>query len=56
MSAAGEAEGLEVLFPSAALCTDNAAMVARAAMPRLQRGEGLLDLAMNARSRWPLGE
>jgi N6-L-threonylcarbamoyladenine synthase len=56
MSVAGEAEGLEVLFPSAALCTDNAAMVARAAMPRLQRGEGLLDLAMNARSRWPLGE
>lgn len=48
-------EGLEVLFPKPSLCTDNAAMVARAALGPLRRGEGLLDLEMNARSRWPLG-
>lgn len=48
-------EGLEALFPRPALCTDNAAMIARAGLARLRRGEGALDLAMNARSRWPLG-
>jgi N6-L-threonylcarbamoyladenine synthase len=48
-------EGLEVLFPKPSLCTDNAAMVARAALGPLRRGEGMLDLSMNARSRWPLG-
>ncbi len=56
MGAMGDSEGLEVLFPSPALCTDNAAMVARAALPRLRRGVEPLDLGMNARSRWPLGE
>jgi N6-L-threonylcarbamoyladenine synthase len=50
----GQAEGLEILFPSAGFCTDNAAMVARAGLISLRTGEGKLDLTMNARSRWPL--
>lgn len=54
-SAKAREEGLEVLFPRPSLCTDNAAMVARAALGPLERGEGVLDLSMNARSRWPLG-
>jgi N6-L-threonylcarbamoyladenine synthase len=56
MGAMGEMEGLQVLFPSPALCTDNAAMVARAALPPLRRGPKPLDLGMNALSRWQLGE
>jgi N6-L-threonylcarbamoyladenine synthase len=50
----GEEEGLEVLFPSPKLCTDNGVMVARAGLSRLREGTGLWDLEMNARSRWPL--
>jgi N6-L-threonylcarbamoyladenine synthase len=54
MSSMGKVEALEILFPSASLCTDNAAMVARAAVPHLRNGSGIWDLGMNARSRWPL--
>ena len=56
MRAEGEAEGLDVLIPSPPLCTDNAAMVARAALPQLRMGPAAWDLGINARSRWTLGE
>jgi N6-L-threonylcarbamoyladenine synthase len=50
----GEKSALEILFPSPVLCTDNAAMVARAGLEELNRAGNHLDLEMNARSRWPL--
>jgi N6-L-threonylcarbamoyladenine synthase len=55
MLAMGAQDGIEVFFPSATFCTDNAAMVARAGIPSLRNGRSSVDLGMNARSRWPLG-
>jgi N6-L-threonylcarbamoyladenine synthase len=39
LAAAGEQEGLQVLFPSMPLCTDNAAMIACLGAARWARGE-----------------
>ena len=46
--------GLAVYFPSPALSTDNAAMIAAAAYPRLKNGI-LADLTLNASASLPLG-
>ncbi len=43
----GRSAGIEVFFPSRALSTDNAAMIAAAAYPRLRAGE-VADVTLNA--------
>jgi len=45
--------GLDVFFPSRALSTDNAAMIAAAAYPKLLAGE-LAGSALNAEANFPL--
>ena len=47
------AAGLKVYFPSLALSTDNAAMIAAAAYPRLQNG-ALADVTLNASASLPI--
>jgi len=47
------AAGLKVYFPSLALSTDNAAMIAAAAYPRLQN-HILADLSLNASASLPI--
>jgi len=46
----GEEAGLQVIFPSLALCTDNAAMIAGLGFRQLERGERS-DLGLNAEAR-----
>ncbi|HLJ40900.1 MAG TPA: tRNA (adenosine(37)-N6)-threonylcarbamoyltransferase complex transferase subunit TsaD [Candidatus Acidoferrales bacterium] len=48
-------QGLETFFPSRALSTDNAAMIAAAAYPRLVAGERA-DASLNAQPNFPLGK
>jgi N6-L-threonylcarbamoyladenine synthase len=50
---AGRREGLEIYFPSRALSTDNAAMIAAAAYPRFLAGESA-DATLNAEANLPL--
>jgi len=45
--------GVEVFFPSRQLSTDNAAMIAAAAYPKLLAGERA-DTQLNAEASWPL--
>jgi N6-L-threonylcarbamoyladenine synthase len=45
--------GLQIFFPSRALSTDNAAMIAAAAYPRFQR-QLFADLELNATASMPL--
>src|SRR5690606_15088202 len=47
------AEGLRLVVPPPALCTDNAAMIAWAGVERLRLGL-ISDLTAPARARWPL--
>jgi N6-L-threonylcarbamoyladenine synthase len=54
MTEAAAAMGVEVLFPRAGLCTDNAAMIALAGAPRLAAGEDD-GLVLNAEADLPLG-
>ncbi|HET6714234.1 MAG TPA: tRNA (adenosine(37)-N6)-threonylcarbamoyltransferase complex transferase subunit TsaD [Actinomycetota bacterium] len=52
LATAGEQEGLEVLFPSMPLCTDNAAMIACLGAARWARGERTsLDIAADPQLR-----
>ena len=44
-----------LIAPPLALCTDNAAMIAWAALERFERGE-TSELSVAAKSRWPLDE
>src|SRR5262249_3275456 len=51
--ARASAAGVKVYFPSLALSTDNAAMIAAAAFPRLQN-QILADVTLNASASLPL--
>jgi N6-L-threonylcarbamoyladenine synthase len=55
MRAAGDRHGVRVFLPDRAECTDNAAMIGIAAVPRLLRGEDDGG-TLGARASWPFGE
>jgi N6-L-threonylcarbamoyladenine synthase len=55
LTAWGEEHGVPVLLPDRALTTDNAAMIAWAALLRYRREGAGVPAAAVARSRWPLG-
>jgi len=50
-----ESKGWNLIAPPLKLCTDNAAMIAWAALERLEKGERS-ELDLGVRSRWPLDE
>ena len=52
-NAAGQRAKVRIFFPSRALSTDNAAMIAAAAYPRLLAGEAA-DVTLNAEPNLPL--
>jgi N6-L-threonylcarbamoyladenine synthase len=54
LRAAAEEEGFALAVPPPALCTDNAVMVAWAAIERRRAGDPGADLAVAPRPRWPL--
>ena len=54
MAEACRAAGVELFLPARSDCTDNAAMVGLAAVPRLRRGEEDGG-SLGARSSWPIG-
>lgn len=47
--------GYRLIAPPLPLCTDNAAMIAWAALERFEQGEAS-DISLSPRSRWPLDE
>lgn len=55
MTAQAQAAGLQVTFPSPALCADNAAMLAVAGNAYLEQGVRA-GLDLNARASWPLDQ
>jgi N6-L-threonylcarbamoyladenine synthase len=55
MTTSASSFGFKLIVPPAALCTDNAAMIAWAGAERLALGL-IDDLDFMARARWPLDE
>jgi N6-L-threonylcarbamoyladenine synthase len=53
LSALADANGVEIFFPRAEYCTDNAAMIAMAGLWRLKAGQSD-GPAVHVRARWPL--